>query len=33
MNKKITACIFERGGVGASGDLVQIGASCIEPDW
>jgi len=24
LNKKITACIFERGGVGASGDLVQL---------
>ncbi|HEY9044407.1 MAG TPA: aromatic amino acid ammonia-lyase [Ohtaekwangia sp.] len=24
LNKKISACIFERGGVGASGDLVQL---------
>jgi len=24
LNEKITACIFERGGVGASGDLVQL---------
>ncbi|MDH4088959.1 MAG: aromatic amino acid ammonia-lyase [Cyclobacteriaceae bacterium] len=24
LNKRITACIFERGGVGASGDLVQL---------
>ncbi len=24
LNEKISACIFERGGVGASGDLVQL---------
>jgi histidine ammonia-lyase len=24
LNKKIHACIFQRGGVGASGDLVQL---------
>src|SRR6188768_1550611 len=24
LNKKISACVFERGGVGASGDLVQL---------
>ena len=24
LNSKVTACIFERGGVGASGDLVQL---------
>lgn len=24
LNEKVTACIFERGGVGASGDLVQL---------
>jgi histidine ammonia-lyase len=24
LNKKVSACIFERGGVGASGDLVQL---------
>src|SRR6185369_5435653 len=24
LNKKISACIFQRGGVGASGDLIQL---------
>jgi histidine ammonia-lyase len=43
LNERISACIFERGGVGASGDLVQLahlalnligeGEVCVEGEW